>query len=336
MATAPLRYRDGNGSAIYAYQLIFPNGKCYVGISRDPVKRLLGHIKTSLKGSKHALPSALRKYGEPRLKILAKTDSYVEAFALERNYIAQLKTKCPHGYNMTDGGDGVVGLPLEVRQAIGRKLSALYNDPKFRKKMRAIVKASGPKVSAANKAFYATEAGKEVMRRRSVSEWRKNIAEVNRKEKAPATKRKMKRAMKRNWQNPEYRAKVNAAREAKQAWLRMNDPEWVAQIRAKRSVAMKAKWSDPKFIKYWKKHYRKPAPLSKEALAARGKKISASYTDEARTASSARIKALNDAGKMKWTDERRKKWAERMRERWADPQYKLKVAASQAKRKKAK
>ena len=64
------------------------------------------------------------------------------------------------------------------------------------------------------------------------------------------------------WNTEEYRTKVNAAREAKQAQLRQENPEWVRQKKERMAESMRAKWADPEFAEKMKgrKRPRKPTP----------------------------------------------------------------------------
>ena len=92
------------------YQISFPNGKSYIGISSATAK---GRFDA------HCLPSntaivgrAIKKYGKDaaQLKTLAIASNWEYLCELERKAITIYKARSPFGYNMTDGGDGTLGL----------------------------------------------------------------------------------------------------------------------------------------------------------------------------------------------------------------------------------
>lgn len=108
-------------------------GKRYIGVTTTTtLVRWNSHVYRALRGttSKTALSNAIRKYGPENFRIeeiaSLKDRTLHELFELEKTLIRDLKTKAPHGYNMTDGGDGTVGYryTLEQREKIrGRKQS---------------------------------------------------------------------------------------------------------------------------------------------------------------------------------------------------------------------
>jgi group I intron endonuclease len=85
------------------------NGKQYVGITKDLKRRWRQHF--SVNGSAPALHAAIKKYGEDGFVFTHICDAFDFECAcdLERLLIQQHNTKSPYGYNLTDGGDGVVG-----------------------------------------------------------------------------------------------------------------------------------------------------------------------------------------------------------------------------------
>jgi hypothetical protein len=57
--------------------------------------------------------------------------------AVERALIEQQKTKAPLGYNLTDGGDGVTGLPDEIVKRTAEKNVGRKHTPEALKKISA-------------------------------------------------------------------------------------------------------------------------------------------------------------------------------------------------------
>ena len=94
------------------YIMRFPNKKKYVGVTRLlPFHiRIKQHIQSAMSGSNLTLSCAIRKYGALSIKfgVVAKCNSEKEAKHLEVEYIRELDTLRPHGYNSTVGGNGVI------------------------------------------------------------------------------------------------------------------------------------------------------------------------------------------------------------------------------------
>jgi group I intron endonuclease len=191
------------------------NGKQYVGQTINFVVRKKKHEKNAVGGSMLAFHCAIRKYGtfsflweilcSKKLPSISEEKEWMDHW--EKHYIAKLNTIAPNGYNLTVGGEGVLGLVFsdESRRkmsvsAVKRCLSPswkaksgasrrkLWEDPEFREKTtrahigKHLSQQAKDKVSKANK-------GKIVK---------------------PETGEKISQAKKRHWQDPEYRARVTA------------------------------------------------------------------------------------------------------------------------------
>lgn len=100
------------------------NGKAYVGItSRSVPERWVEHLAESRRSHGWALHRAIKKYGAASFEVraVAMSLAWSDICLVERRLIVQHGTKVPHGYNVTNGGDGVVGLSQVARDAITRK-----------------------------------------------------------------------------------------------------------------------------------------------------------------------------------------------------------------------
>jgi group I intron endonuclease len=83
------------------------NKKQYIGISTNLKRRWRDHaLSDSLIGR------AIKKYGKNNFifEHIADAFSYEFAQTLERNLISEYNTKRPNGYNITEGGEGVLGV----------------------------------------------------------------------------------------------------------------------------------------------------------------------------------------------------------------------------------
>jgi len=190
------------------YLLTFTNGKSYVGISKRPNVRFREHQKRAQAGWAHAIYQAWRKHGAPKMEIIGKATNYETGFAMEVALIEKLGTKAPRGYNMTDGGDSLIG----------------------------VIRGDA---------------------------WRMKVAEKNRDRATDPQSREFNRKITaQRWSDPEQRAKMNVAREAAQADLRANNPEWVQSRAEKAAATMRAKWQDPEYLA--KMAQRKPPVISTE------------------------------------------------------------------------
>lgn len=287
MTTKCLPQTGGKQRKNFVYLLTFQSGKSYVGVSSNPHRRLKEHWSRAQEGT-YALSYALKKYGEPQLRILAETRTKEEAFALEIKFIAEMKTLAPNGYNMTKGGEGVVLTQEQYKEQGQRYSEMLKTNPDAKNRRLQAAQKAGPKVSKANKDFYATPEGQQTLKNRTNSAWLKNVTAANQTPKTAAQKAAISTANKENWQNADYRNKVNQAREKAQAELRSNNPDWVLKKAQKMSNSMKEKWSDPS---YQAKMKTRPAPiLSAESRTKAQAKQKQFWTEEQRAIASERTR----------------------------------------------
>lgn len=93
------------------YQLTFPNGKKYIGITMGKsMDRFREHVADARHGLERAVHRAIRKYGAAKVlvKTLAESTSWQALQSWERGLIKAMRT-FGDGYNMTEGGDGALG-----------------------------------------------------------------------------------------------------------------------------------------------------------------------------------------------------------------------------------
>jgi group I intron endonuclease len=111
----------------FIYKLVFANGKCYIGQTRQSVRRrFFGHRASVKAGRTSRVYAAWRKYGEPACIQLGQF-SIDELDTQEINFIEYYGTLSPHGYNLETGGNAGFAHP-ETREKIraaglGRKHS---------------------------------------------------------------------------------------------------------------------------------------------------------------------------------------------------------------------
>lgn len=106
------------------YRIKFPNGKSYIGITVDFDKRKNAHLSAvGRDNEQNIIYRAMRKHGVDSLEWIIldnEVDNYNNLKELEKSYI-QKYDSYENGYNMTLGGDGVLGKRVseETRKKIG-------------------------------------------------------------------------------------------------------------------------------------------------------------------------------------------------------------------------
>jgi group I intron endonuclease len=88
------------------------NGKVYVGATRRTVDQRFRNHLCSLSKSKLPFHRALKKYGLQSFKItvIDSAETWAAICEKEKYWIKRLKSKVPNGYNLTEGGEGLLGM----------------------------------------------------------------------------------------------------------------------------------------------------------------------------------------------------------------------------------
>lgn len=97
------------------------NGKKYIGKSKDIYYRTDRHFSSLRCGTHYNLhlQRAWNKYGEENFSFyVLKCCSEDELSSQEQLFISKIGSKHPYGYNLTDGGDGGLGMTDESRKKI--------------------------------------------------------------------------------------------------------------------------------------------------------------------------------------------------------------------------
>jgi group I intron endonuclease len=120
------------------------NGKRYVGVT-SRADRFSTHCRNALTGRSGALYNAIRKYGEGGFtySTLCRCTNVKTAKLLEQKYIKKLNTRAPYGYNLTNGGDGLVGLKhaRKTRRVMAEIHTERQKDPELRARTSCAMKA---------------------------------------------------------------------------------------------------------------------------------------------------------------------------------------------------
>jgi group I intron endonuclease len=110
------------------------NAKQYVGITKRLRDRWAEHKRAQTNNLLHL---AIKKHGKNNFVFTHVATAYDQESAqdIERLLIVEHNTKAPYGYNMTDGGEGVVNMSESSRE---KMISALVERNKSQKQKDAV------------------------------------------------------------------------------------------------------------------------------------------------------------------------------------------------------
>lgn len=112
------------GCVYQAYCVV--NGKSYVGKTMEDLNSYkFSHLHSASYGGDRIFHRAIRKYGWDAFvwTELTQDDDEEWLFFMEQKWIKRLGTKVPNGYNMTDEGEGSVGIECSEETRRKRKES---------------------------------------------------------------------------------------------------------------------------------------------------------------------------------------------------------------------
>ena len=98
------------------------NGKAYIGKTINLDKRISAHLNCTSRGSR-LVKRAIEKYGRESFVYEILHDGIIPGLlgGYEMELIKKHNSKAPHGYNLTDGGEGAIGCIPSVESR--RKMS---------------------------------------------------------------------------------------------------------------------------------------------------------------------------------------------------------------------
>lgn len=87
------------------------SGKAYIGIATNYKRRMKEHFNNNYNKEHSYLHRAIQKHNKNNFQceIICYCNSWDELCQKEIEYIKIFKTKKPNGYNLTDGGEGILG-----------------------------------------------------------------------------------------------------------------------------------------------------------------------------------------------------------------------------------
>lgn len=204
------KIKSPKGFSLYLLSCV-PTGKKYVGITTQRLSsRWAGHICQAKASARTPLQRAINKYGRNSfvLEHIASANSWENLCALEGIVIAQYGTYKPNGYNLTFGGEGVLGKTLSPEQC--ERISAAKRG---KNNITAIQREN---MTAGVKLYWSQEQRQkqsEITKARMSSGLQKLMTE---KSHTPAARAKVSAANKGKKRSPESRARMCVAQ--KIAW----------------------------------------------------------------------------------------------------------------------
>lgn len=126
------------------------NDKYYVGKTVKSLnRRWSAHKKRAKTNPKSYIHNAIKRYGEENfdIQVLSKESDETKCINLEKVWIILLQSKSEdYGYNLTSGGDGMVGCrySIEYKKDISERVKNLWKNPEYVKNICASRKGRIP------------------------------------------------------------------------------------------------------------------------------------------------------------------------------------------------
>lgn len=193
------------------YQLTFPNGKSYIGVTHNLERRFIEHSR-----SETPCGHAIRKYGQPEIKTLVIAERQY-CYEIESKLTRKLKTVVPLGYNLQEGGMGGSVPSKETKQrmrAAAKRKNPVTDIARERmSKAQLDRSARGLKPTPPPFGYRHSEETKAKMSASNLKRWAENSYPVTEQTKARMAVGQQKRT---DRQSPEYRANISQA--AQKSW----------------------------------------------------------------------------------------------------------------------
>lgn len=307
------------------YQIEFPSGKKYIGITKyDADRRFLGHVENSIRKPRLALHHAINKYGKEncvvKTLVIANNIEYLKE--LEIKAIAAFGTKLPNGYNCTKGGDGIVDLSEEIERVRVENIKKKWKDPEHRSKKSEITKKQfddkekRDRHSKGLKKYWQ----RDLYARDKARENYKKGLDNN-----PDMIEKMRVSLKQYWSDPEVRKA-----KSEQMKKYYSDPEAVEKNKEAQRKAYSCPKLKAKMKRVRKKQWKNSESIKK--LSESQKKRFASMTESEKIIFGRKISEKNKG--RKHSEETRRKISEAAIKRYSDPAERVKTGRAMLREKK--
>lgn len=195
------------------YRLTFPNGKSYIGVTKNSAtRRFAKHVSVSESNTERSflVHRAILKYGASNVVVeTLAVGVWHYLMQLEVRAIAAFNTKAPNGYNIADGGQGRVGVKASEETLIRMRAAQRGRTVSDETRARISASKSGKKQSAD-----AIAARAKALKGHAVSaQTRAKLSAANKGHPVSAEQReKLSAAGMGNRHTAETRAKMSASR----------------------------------------------------------------------------------------------------------------------------
>ena len=147
------------------------NGKCYIGVSKNPEQRFYKHRYAARRNSPFPIHNAMRKHGIAQFDFDVIYGSKDEHYIREEmeTYFINLYNSRKNGYNCTDGGEGIHGYDeawIEKMRVVGASIS---KETRQLRSESAKAQHTDPVQKAAHKAA-ASKANQDPEKRQRIAE----------------------------------------------------------------------------------------------------------------------------------------------------------------------
>lgn len=220
------------------------NNMAYIG---QTSKNLENRQKEHIIKSNHTdfyFHRAIKKYGTDNFiwKIIKECENKKEANLWEKYFIKAYDTKNPHGYNMTDGGEGTVSRIIRDETRYKLRIANLGKHPTEETIKKLIKSHLGQKGANKGRIF-----SKEWREKLSISHKGKKLSEENKKHISEANKGKI-----GYWKGKEFseahRKKLSEANKGKKGYW--NGKERSEHDKKKISESFKKLWLNKEYREY--------------------------------------------------------------------------------------
>lgn len=250
------------------YRIDFPNQKSYIGVTlKTANQRFQQHARANSR-----VGFAIRKYGADNttIKTLVISDDAEYLYELETRAIAAYATRHPSGYNLTSGGEGVVGAVSEAgakRVSAYRKTAATEASISLRRAIHTLGWASVEKRMERSREVKALWTREDYRCKQKTARKGRKLSD-QRKQQIGARSQEL-------WESEEFRKKIASAQQAR--WAHPGEKERMSALAKGRAGAhgslMRGKWEDPVYREKMREAFRwaNSRPGVKEAKSNRQK-----------------------------------------------------------------
>lgn len=233
-------------------------GKAYIGMSKNIYHRWRDHAKA--RGSCRALHNSINKHGVDKFdfEVIEVCKDVTRLPSLEIQYISELNTLTPNGYNLTYGGEGVVAGD-EIKKKFSKRMTDMWASEDGRKDLMEKLHSDEVRdkrtetlsvvryteeyreafLAAVRSTEYKQKQGADAALRWKDEDYKARLIEkLTEAQNRPEQKQKVSESSLLCWQDEDYRERIRFTQA--QSWIDTDRAE-------RQSDRMFAVWSDPEY-----------------------------------------------------------------------------------------